>query len=103
MTKMTKQQLDATIVAMSKILPVQNMQICEVTMPCVAAGSIENALKISAEEVTKRLLPEINYINDGDGMQWVTVDALIEFVRGRQKLPNKAILIAYLQSFVASE
>ena len=100
---MTKQQMDAMIVKMGSILPVQNVLVCEVITPCIATASIENVLKISAEEVTKRLLPEINYVTDDNGMQWVTVEALMEFVKGRQKLPNKAIITAYLQSLITSE
>lgn len=90
----TKQQLDA----MGKILPVQGMEVCGAEgTPCISVSSITNGLKISSESILDRLLPDINYyIMDGE--TWVTVESLIEFVKGRQKLPNKALITAYLQS-----
>ena len=89
----TKQQLDA----MGKILPVQEMEVYGVPTPCISVSSITNGLKISSESLLDRLLPDINYyIMDGE--TWVTVESLIEFIKGRQKLPNKALITAYLQS-----
>ncbi len=89
----TKQQLDA----MGKILPVQEMEVCGVPTPCISVSSITNGLKRSSESILDRLLPDINYYIM-DGVTWVTVESLIEFIKGRQKLPNKALITAYLQS-----
>jgi len=88
----TKQQLDA----MGKILPVQEMEVCGVPTTCISVSSITNGLKISSESILDSLLPDINYIIDGGA--WVTVESLIEFIKGRQKLLNKALITAYLQS-----
>jgi hypothetical protein len=92
----TKQQLDA----MGKILPVQGMEVCGVEgTPCISVISITHGLKIGSASILDKLLPDINYIMDVDGKTaWMTVECLIEFVKSRQKLPNKTLITAYLQS-----